>query len=180
MRRFRESIAAHADLFADCPSVLDIGCGTGALVHVLAKRGHTVTGIDGSAGMLAVARRLNRGVPAAFRHQNALKPDGTGEQYDLVTASFVLHGLPGPQRQALYGAMQQLARRRVIIMDYSRNRSLLTSLIEWLEGGDYFRFIAVAEAEMRQAFPRVIVVPVSRMSAWYVCECAGEPAEPGF
>ena len=38
-------------------SVLDLGCGTGTLCCMLAKRGHRVTGIDTASAMLAVARR---------------------------------------------------------------------------------------------------------------------------
>ncbi len=38
-------------------SVADIGCGTGLLACELAGRGHTVTGVDPAAAMLAVARR---------------------------------------------------------------------------------------------------------------------------
>ena len=45
--------------FAGLPAcgVLDLGCGTGTLCCALAKRGHRVTGVDGAAAMLAVARR---------------------------------------------------------------------------------------------------------------------------
>jgi SAM-dependent methyltransferase len=37
-------------------SVADVGCGTGVLAVELAGRGHSVTGVDPSAGMLGVAR----------------------------------------------------------------------------------------------------------------------------
>jgi ubiquinone/menaquinone biosynthesis C-methylase UbiE len=38
-------------------SVLDLGCGTGALCCALAERGHAVTGVDPAGAMLDVARR---------------------------------------------------------------------------------------------------------------------------
>ena len=41
----------------DTCSVLDLGCGTGALCCALAERGHCVTGVDPAAAMLAVAKR---------------------------------------------------------------------------------------------------------------------------
>lgn len=172
VKRLRERLGRHADLLAGCRSVLDIGCGTGALAHVLAERGLKVTGLDGSAGMLAVAKRLNQGLPITFRQGNALTLEPAPEnRHDLVVASFVLHGLEQPQRLELYRIMRQLAVRRVIVMDYKKNRRALISLIEWLERGDYFQFVQVAEAEMRSVFPRVSVRDVSGESAWYICEC---------
>jgi SAM-dependent methyltransferase len=37
-------------------TVVDVGCGTGVLAVELARQGHSVTGVDPSAGMLGVAR----------------------------------------------------------------------------------------------------------------------------
>src|SRR5690242_13331485 len=55
----------------DC--VLDIGCGPGVAVRLAAAHGATAIGVDPSAGMLWLARRLSRGTKArlAFRHATA-------------------------------------------------------------------------------------------------------------
>ena len=73
--------------------ILDAGCGAGPLSAALRDRGALVTGIDKSAGMLALARRrlgddadlqvAELGRPLPF-------PDGA---FDDVTASLVLHYL---------------------------------------------------------------------------------------
>ncbi len=42
--------------------ILDLGCGTGHVTHLLAQRGYAMTGIDASAGMLQYARE---NVPSA-------------------------------------------------------------------------------------------------------------------
>lgn len=47
--------------------VLELACGTGRIVLPLARAGHAVTGVDGSAAMLAVARRKVAAEPEAVR-----------------------------------------------------------------------------------------------------------------
>jgi len=171
-RHFRQTISANASYINDASyKILDIGCGTGALASVLAEMGHRVTGLDGSPRMIALARRLNRGGTAQFMTGDALAADLSGQHYDLVVASHVLHGLQKEQRQKLYAVMRSLATKRVIIIDYNNRRSLLTSLVEWLEHGDYFNFIRSVEDEMRQNFPAVRTVSTGIRSAWYICEC---------
>jgi demethylmenaquinone methyltransferase/2-methoxy-6-polyprenyl-1,4-benzoquinol methylase len=61
-------------------SVLDVATGTGAVARLLLRRGCTVTGLDQSAGMLAVARsRLGDRVPLV---------EGRAEQLPFEDASF--------------------------------------------------------------------------------------------
>ncbi|MEV4173115.1 class I SAM-dependent methyltransferase [Nonomuraea sp. NPDC049709] len=73
--------------------ILDAGCGSGPLSAALRERGAVVTGIDASAGMLAVARR-RLGDDADLRVADLRDPlpfaDGT---FDDVVASLVLHYL---------------------------------------------------------------------------------------
>lgn len=170
VRNFRRLLAANpVCLTGGACTILDIGCGTGALAFVLAERGNAVVGLDGSARMIAVARRLNRHPNVRFEVGNALEPmEG---RYDVVVASYVLHGLPQEERFRLYEAMKRLAIKRVIIMDYNHRRGLLTSAIEWLERGDYFNFIQTAETEMRQVFKTVTTIQTGKRAAWYICEC---------
>ncbi|MEU3528084.1 class I SAM-dependent methyltransferase [Streptomyces sp. NPDC038707] len=73
--------------------ILDAGCGSGPLSAALRDRGAVVTGIDSSAGMLALARR-RLGDDAALRLADLREPlpfdDGA---FDDVLASLVLHYL---------------------------------------------------------------------------------------
>jgi len=64
----------------------------------------------------------------------------------------------------------------VIIYDYNENRSLVTTIIEWLERGDYFHFIKKAESEMKNCilemkacFSEVKVVNMDVRATWYIC-----------
>ncbi|MER6142030.1 class I SAM-dependent methyltransferase [Streptomyces sparsogenes] len=73
--------------------VLDAGCGSGPLTAALRERGAVVTGIDASAGMLALARRrLGNDVALHVVDLRDRLPFGDGV-FDDVVASLVLHYL---------------------------------------------------------------------------------------
>lgn len=73
--------------------VLDAGCGLGPLSAALRERGAIVTGIDASAGMLALARRrLGEDVALNRVDLNDRLPFEDGA-FDDVVASLVLHYL---------------------------------------------------------------------------------------
>ena len=58
-----------------CPveTVLELGCGTGSLTRLLARRGYAVTALDLSPDMLAVAEQKCRGLNARFLCQDMTK-----------------------------------------------------------------------------------------------------------
>ena len=157
--------------------VLDVGCGTGALCSVFNERGFFVTGVDPAGGMLVVAKKKKENEGVHFLQADALEGLPFEEDaFDLVIASYVLHGLMPKERRKLYLEMSRVCARTVIIHDYSGKRSLLTSFIEWLEGGDYFHFIKHAEAEikdcsdaMQRCFSEVRILDVGARAYWYVC-----------
>jgi SAM-dependent methyltransferase len=73
--------------------ILDAGCGAGPLAAALRDRGAIVTGIDASAGMLALARRrLGDDVALHLVDLNDRLPFADGA-FDDVVASLVLHYL---------------------------------------------------------------------------------------
>lgn len=154
-------------------SILDIGCGTGALCSVLNRRGLAVTGVDAAAAMLRVARqkRDNRGV-AFIRASASERLPFEDNSFDVVIASHVLHGLRAPERRRVYTEMNRVARHLVIVHDYNKNRATLTDLVEWLEGGDYFNFIQRAQHEMEEVFCDVRAIDVALRAAWYICSPA--------
>ena len=72
--------------------VLEIGCGTGALARVIARRGANVTAVDRSPELIALARSRtpsHLGIEYRVAELHRLAPRG----FDLVIA----HALPAPE-----------------------------------------------------------------------------------
>jgi ubiquinone/menaquinone biosynthesis C-methylase UbiE len=150
--------------------ILDVGCGTGALCSVLNENGLSVTGIDPAEKMLKSARKHpeNRGIN--FLKANVLEHLTFEEKsFDISVASYVAHGMRKENRIKMYSEMSRVTKKAVVIYDYNKNRSFMTSLIEWLERGDYFRFIKDAENEMKVCFSNVTVIDVGLRASWYIC-----------
>jgi ubiquinone/menaquinone biosynthesis C-methylase UbiE len=131
-------------------SVIDIGCGTGAMCKVLKDMGLEVTGSDRARKILSLAekRPANKGI--RFVQADIMKrtvfDDG---QFDISIASLVAHGLKPEERKVMYAEMSRISKQLVILYDYNEKRSLLTTIIEWLERGDYFNFIKVVQDELK-------------------------------
>lgn len=85
---------ALLDLVGDVAGldVLDLGCGPGVTTAALVDRGARVTGVDGSAPLLAHARGLS---DAAFVVHDLADPlPFPDDGFDLVVSGLVLHYLP--------------------------------------------------------------------------------------
>lgn len=83
-------------------TILDAGCGSGFLSHLLAAAGHTVYGMDASPGMIDEARaEANRQRELGFNHaefflDNAICPAWPARSFDAVTSRFLLWTLIDP------------------------------------------------------------------------------------
>lgn len=178
-RSFRKVIERAEPVLslASYRSILDVGCGTGALCSVLGEKGMEVTGIDPAVNMLRVARSRQENLGIDFVCGDVLSRLPFDDQsFDVSIASYVAHGMPREDRKRMYREMSRVTRNIVVIHDYNQRRSLPISLIEWMERGDYFRFIRQAESEMKECvsnmqscFTDVRVIPVDTRAHWYIC-----------
>lgn len=169
--KIQEKVGNEID-FSKYDSILDIGCGTGALCKVFHDKGLEVVGVDPSKGMLAQANKKLKNLPIKLIHIVPGEPlPFKDKSFDIVITSYVAHGLKKDERLQLYNEMKRLSKKLVIIHDYNENRAILTSIVEWLENGDYFNFIKIAEEEMKEVFNEVKKIDVDTRAAWYICYC---------
>jgi len=161
-RRVLETLDLEPEL-----SVLDLATGTGTLAAAFAERGHRVAGIDFAARLL---RRARRRLPQAdFRLMDlANLPQLPDDAYDVVTLAYVLHGMPPQMRRFALCQARRLARRHVLVFDYSGPSRWHVRFIEWIEGPHYPTFVARPLAEL-VAEAGLIVEREERTSSMGAC-----------
>ncbi|MDA8442959.1 MAG: class I SAM-dependent methyltransferase [Peptococcaceae bacterium] len=151
-------------------NVLDIGCGTGALLYSFARLGYHVTGVDAAAAMIDQAKISTQSLPIEYYVADATKGlPFASHSFDLVIASYVMHGFKYDLRSQIYQEARRLTRGQVVFYDYNHKRRLVTDIVEWAERGDYFNFIEHAAQEMHQVFKAVEVIDVAPQTALYIC-----------
>ena len=151
------------------PTLLDIGCGTGAFCYYMTGYGFQTTGLDTSKNMLKYARRKNRGNSSNFVEGNILKGlPYADNSFDYVFTCFVAHGINSKQRETLYREALRVAGKMFIMHDYNTGRKLFTDIIEWAERGDYFNFIKNVDREVKSIREDVKIIPTNEQTAWYI------------
>ncbi len=150
-------------------TILDVGCGSGAMASVFTQMGLKTFAMDHSLGMLGVATSRPENKNVHFCRGNI----GDGfpfpkNSFDIVIAAFVAHGMKSDQRFLLYQEMKRVAKHLVILHDYNGVRSVATSIAEIAEGGDYFNFIQDVKTEMMDYFGNLDVVETEKRSCCYI------------
>lgn len=157
--------------FNDYKSIIDIGCGTGALCSALHKRGFDVIGVDPSQDMLNIAIEKDKNGEIYFINGNVLDHlPFEDKKFDMSISALVAHGLNKTERKIMYNEMKRISKCLVIFYDYNNNRSLLTDFIEWAEGGDYFNFIKNVERELLDNFTEFQTINVGKRTSLYICK----------
>jgi len=170
VRKYRKVIKDNRVLFNKIDTILDIGCGTGAMCYVLYEIKMNVTGVEPAIKMLNIAKRKNKLNNVNFIQADILERlPFEDKSFDCSIASYVAHGMKVNDRIKMYQEMNRVTKTNIIFYDYNSKRSMLTDIVEWLENGDYFNFIKQVEIEMKQNFKDVEVIKVDRMASLYVC-----------
>jgi S-adenosylmethionine-diacylgycerolhomoserine-N-methlytransferase len=109
----REALIQQIVTYAAPTHILEVGCGTGKNIKALARRFPlaTITGLDLSADMLAVARhnlgRFSKRIK--FIQEPYTAPLATANKYDLILFSYALTMFNPGWENALTAAHQDLA-----------------------------------------------------------------------
>ncbi len=102
--------------------------------------------------MLRVAKSKRNKAVTFVQVGNDNRLPFASKSFEIVLAAYVAHGMQPEQRLELYSEMKRLSRYLVILHEYNQNRSLLTNIVEYAEGGDYFNFIRIVEDELKGGF----------------------------
>ena len=148
--------------------VVEVGCGIGTVLTELARYGCQLVGVDPNAAMLWVARRRLPNAVLLQEPAHAMRslPD-LSQNVSFVCS--VLHGLEPEYRRRVYAELRRVTRELVVVIDYRSNHNPMVTLTEWIEGGDYFRFVKVVEQELAGAFRRLEVIRFPGYEALYLC-----------
>ncbi len=149
-------------------SILDVGCGTGSWIRALGNfKPAKMVGTDFSLKMLQQAQKKHPEIE--FIHQSGENLSAFQDNsFDIVTASFVLHGMKTPKRTKVLSEMKRIAREKVVIHDFYTNQHWIIRLLEFLERSDYVHFKQHFKEELGQQFVNTQIIPADNGNALYV------------
>lgn len=128
-------------------SVIDLGCGTGALVFNLSKICKSVIGVELSSRMIAFAekkKKFNYIKNVYFIHSDATNlSQFKKHQFDYAVISMVLHEALPKLRSGIINEAKRIA-KKIIIADYSvpqpfNLEGIFIFIIEFLAGISHFK-----------------------------------------
>jgi ubiquinone/menaquinone biosynthesis C-methylase UbiE len=111
-------------------SVLDVGCGTGALARRLVSAGYEVTGVDPSEGMLEVMRERSPGIQAVQASGTELPFDS--DHFDLVLSVATFHHIAEPDAvRATLAEMTRVSKPsgRIVVWDHNPRNPYWSNLM---------------------------------------------------
>jgi len=148
-------------------SVLDMGCGTGSWLKALSFYPlEKAMGIDMSSEMLKQAKTQNPDLDCL--HQEGSLTKFGDDSFDIVTATFVLHGMKADNRAVLLREMKRIAKEKVVIHDFYGKTQAVAVVLEWLERSDFRNFKKHFQEEMEDLFVYSYVIPGVGGKALYV------------
>ena len=143
-------------------SVLDIGTGTGEWLNSISKYTEEESvGCDFSEKMINQAKLKYPQNSYVVNDAESLK-DFTDNSFDIVTSSFVLHGMKADERGVVLREMKRISRKYVMIHDFYDETPFVVRILEFLERSDYINFKKFFQSEMNKMFTETYIVICKR------------------
>jgi ubiquinone/menaquinone biosynthesis C-methylase UbiE len=89
-------------------------------------------------------------------------------QFDIVTASYVLHGVKINEREKIILEMKRIASEAVVIHDFYGDTEYFIRFLEFFERSDYKFFKKNFTEEMSNHFPDSKVIITGYSTAFYI------------
>ncbi len=137
-------------------SVLDLGTGPGAWAALFKEHGaEKVHGVDFAKKMIIRAqKRYSPKIDFSIGDATNLS-NFADNSFDIVTASFMLHGFPRDYREKILKEMKRIAREYVIVNDYYGKTPIIAQILEYFEKSDYINFKKTFCDELKTHFQKV-------------------------
>ncbi len=137
-------------------SVLDLGTGPGAWAALFKEHGaEKVHGIDFAQKMIYRAqKRYSPEIHFSVGDATNLNTFDD-KSFDIVTASFMLHGFPRDYREKILKEMKRIARELIIVNDYYGKTPLIAQILEYFEKSDYINFKKTFCDELKTHFQNI-------------------------
>lgn len=157
--------AAHLEK-QSAPRILDICCGTGAVILSFAERypQALAIGCDFSHGMLRKAQEKNLSGRVFFTEGDAALLPFAKDSFDAVTCSHALYELKGTTRQQALGEMKRVVRPDgyVLLMEHEIPRHWFIKLLFYIRmlsmgSKDAREFMQGGAEPLKEIFSRVTV-----------------------
>ena len=148
--------------------VLDLGTGTGAWAEMFRLRGaKKVHGVDFSVKMLEAGKRKHPEISFVNGDaENLFEIDDNS--FDIVTASYVLHGVKENKRRKMLEEMNRISKEYVVIHDFAGRTSPFLQFLEYMERSDYKNFKKGFCDELKNIFPETKKIDSINGSGLYI------------
>jgi ubiquinone/menaquinone biosynthesis C-methylase UbiE len=132
----------------------------------VSKQAAEVHAVDLSPKMLEEGRKKQPDIIFSLGDAEDLKGIADNS-FDIVTASFVLHGVKEDRRRKILSEMKRVTRKYVVINDFSGKTDRAVGILEFFERSDFKNFKAHFCEELKSMFPEARKIETNGGNALY-------------